>query len=158
MVDDIEPEGCKAMSVEDSCDGGRITVVPWVDPVVEARGFDPHSPYLELVWLPVIGPSTAWLLRRLVAGLRVHPEGYPVDLAELAAALGLSASTARRSPVQRSLQRLIQFHLAREVRPGVVGVRRKVGPVTAGQLARLPVALQQAHRRLTASAAMAEAS
>ncbi len=43
----------------------EITVKPWVDPVVEAHGFSPRSPYVETCWLPVLGPTATWLYRRL---------------------------------------------------------------------------------------------
>lgn len=30
---------------------------PWADPVVDVRGFDPRSQYVERYWLSVIGPT-----------------------------------------------------------------------------------------------------
>ena len=60
----------------------RVDVL--ADPVVEAVGFPVQHVYVELMWLPVIGPSTAWLLRRLGWWLEACPDGLTVQLAELA--------------------------------------------------------------------------
>ena len=64
-------------------------MVAWDDPVVESSGFDALSPYVELFWLPVLGPSATLLLRRLATGLRAKPEGFDLQLDEAAQALGL---------------------------------------------------------------------
>ena len=34
-----------------------VTIRPWVEPVVDARGHDPRSAYVERYWLGVIGPT-----------------------------------------------------------------------------------------------------
>ena len=57
---------------------------PWTDPVVDLVGFDATSAYVELCWLPTLGPSATWMLRRLAAGFKVNPDGYQVDLVQLA--------------------------------------------------------------------------
>src|SRR5919205_4035017 len=66
-----------------------MAVRPWPDPVIDALGHDPRSPYVERFWLPVLGPSTTWLLRLLAAELEVNPAGFELDLAEAAHVLGL---------------------------------------------------------------------
>ena len=69
----------------------RVRVRPWDDPLVDRRGHDPRSVYVEQFWLSVLGPTATWLLRRLVAGFDHHPDGYELDVAErgaLARALG----------------------------------------------------------------------
>ena len=67
-----------------------LIVLPWHDPVVEAVGYDARSVYVELFWLGILGPTSTWLLRRLVTGLDAYPDGYELDLAETANALGIS--------------------------------------------------------------------
>ena len=93
-----------------------VHVVPWVDPVIDALGFDPRSDYVELFWLGVVGPSTTWLMRRLVAGLDRAPEGFALDLAETAQAIGIGGNGGgaggRNSPFARTLVRACQFGLA----------------------------------------------
>src|SRR6478672_2190445 len=85
-----------------------LIVFPWPDPVVEAVGHDPRSPYVEHFWLGILGPSTTWLLRRMAAAFDVNPDGFELDLPETAGALGLSATSGRHSPFARTLQRCVQ--------------------------------------------------
>jgi hypothetical protein len=35
-----------------------LRIVTWLDPVADPHGVHPCSRYVELYWLPVIGPST----------------------------------------------------------------------------------------------------
>ena len=58
-----------------------MRVTPWHDPVVDRRGHDPRSAYVEQFWLGVLGPTATWLLRRLVAGFDHQPDGYELDVA-----------------------------------------------------------------------------
>ena len=58
-----------------------VHVTPWHDPVVDRRGHDPRSVYVEQFWLGVLGPTATWLLRRLVAGFDHQPDGYELDVA-----------------------------------------------------------------------------
>jgi hypothetical protein len=122
-----------------------IPVVPLDDPVVDGLGHDPDSPYSETYWLPVIGPTALWALRRLNRWLEAAPRGYPLPLAPLARELGLGDGTGRSSPVVRSLARLICFGLA-EIRGGQLMVRRKVPPLAQRHIRRLPDHLAEQHR------------
>ncbi|HET7486954.1 MAG TPA: hypothetical protein VFJ85_03435 [Acidimicrobiales bacterium] len=60
---------------------------------------DPAGFLAKRYWLGILGPSTTWLLRRLVDGLDAHPGGYDLDLTETARCLGLGtrAGATRRS-------------------------------------------------------------
>ena len=121
-----------------------MRVVAWVDPVVDALGFDPRSDYVELFWLGVIGPSTTWLMRRLAAGLDRSPEGFTLDLIETARALGIGGHGglgSRNSPFARTLVRACQFGLA-QPNGAQLAVRRRLPPLNARQLERLPTRLQ----------------
>jgi hypothetical protein len=121
-----------------------LIVYPWTDPVVDAVGHDPRSPYVEHFWLGILGPSTTWLLRRLAAAFDVNPDGFELDLPETAGALGLSATSGRHSPFARTLQRCVQFGLAQPHSRGLA-VRRKLPPLSQRQLGRLPTGVQEAH-------------
>src|SRR5205809_3125197 len=66
-----------------------LHVVPWPDDVIDALGPDPRSNYVEMFWLGTLGPSTTWLLRRMVAGFDSQPDGYELSLSETATCLGL---------------------------------------------------------------------
>jgi hypothetical protein len=122
-----------------------LRVVPWIDPIVEALGHDARSPYVERFWLPVLGPSTVWLLRRVAARFDSEPEGFTLDLATTAAELGLAEKTARTGPFVRSLIRSVQFNAAQPFGEGLA-VRRKLPYVPDRHIHRFPEALKAAHR------------
>lgn len=121
-----------------------LLVVRWDDNVVEALGYPVRSDYAEMYWLPVIGPSALWMLRRL-SGLH----GVEVGVATLARELGLGLGIGRHTPVVRTAARLITFGMA-DVVPrsdgDYLGVRLAVPPLTRRQLERLPDHLQTRHR------------
>jgi hypothetical protein len=121
-----------------------LIVMPWRDPVVEAVGFDARSAYVELFWLGILGPTSTWLLRRLVAGLDAYPDGYELDLAETANALGLSLTAGVHSPFVKALNRCIMFGVAHTSGRGIA-VRRQIPPLALRQLRKLPPHLQVAH-------------
>lgn len=123
----------------------ELTIVPWADPVIDELGHDPRSAYVEQFWLGVIGPSTTWLLRHLANGLEASPGGYRLPVADTARALGLGSPTGRHSPFMRSLHRACQFKLARW-HGDEIQVRRKLPPLSRGQVSKLPEAGQVAHR------------
>ncbi|MEZ5139831.1 MAG: hypothetical protein R2711_14025 [Acidimicrobiales bacterium] len=81
----------------------RIRVTPWHDPVVEAVGYDPRSPYVERFWLALLGPSTTLLLRRVAAALEVSPDGFDLDLDETARAIGLGMRAGANGPFLRAI-------------------------------------------------------
>jgi hypothetical protein len=124
-----------------------LHIRPWPDELIDSLGFDPRSSYVENFWLCALGPSTTWLLRRLVAGFDLNPDGYPLVLGETAQSLGLSDRGARKSAFVRAVTRTIKFDLAYAQGPDVLVVRRKLPPLTRRQVEQLPPALQTAHRQ-----------
>jgi len=124
---------------------GTLLVAPWSDPVIDTLGHDPRSTYVEQFWLPILGPTATWLLRRMAAGFDTAPEGFELDLADTARALGLGARGGRHSPFQRALGRCISFRLARREGQGALGVRRRIPPLTRRHLDRLPPSLGKLH-------------
>jgi hypothetical protein len=127
----------------------RFTVYAWRDPLAEASGFAPAHDYVELLWLPVVGPSGTWLYRRLNRIIGQH-DGVTVELANLAAAVGLSRTTGPHTPIQHTLARLVRFGLARNT-GSHLDVRASAPPLALRQLQRLPADLQAAHHRLVAA-------
>jgi hypothetical protein len=125
----------------------RLRIEPWPDPVIDEVGYDPRDVYVEWFWLSVLGPSTVWLLRRLVAGFDHAPEGFELDVPECAAVLGLNNNGGRNATFIRTLRRTCQFHLARRVDASTLQVRRRVPPLTRNQVLRLPPSLRDAHAR-----------
>ena len=123
-----------------------LSIRPWPDAVIDELGHDPRSGYVETYWLGILGPSTTWLLRRLVAELERHPAGYELVLADAALRLGLGHKVGRHGPFVNALTRLVQFDLAQPQGEGVLAVRRKVAPLTRRQVLRLSDELQAEHR------------
>lgn len=130
-----------------------VTIRPWGDEVLERIGFDPRSPYVERFWLGVIGPSVTWLMRRIASGFDAAPGGFEMPLAETARALGLGDPGGRNSAFFRTLNRMVQFDLARASGPAELQVMRRLPPLNRRQAARLSPALQEAHERWLTSAA-----
>jgi hypothetical protein len=122
-----------------------------VDPVVDRRGHDPRSAYVELFWLGVLGPTATWLLRRLVAGFDAQPDGYELDVPATARALGLSVTKGMASPFAKAVKRCIMFGVAHHVRDGWA-VRRRVPAIPQRHLVRLPDELQARHGDWTRTA------
>ena len=125
-----------------------LTIRPWPDDVIDALGFDPRSHYVETYWLGILGPSTTWLARRLVAGLEASPAGFELDLADTARCLGLGDKCGKHSPFVRSIERMVKFGVAQPHGPGELAVRRKIPPLNRRQVMRLPASLQAAHLAL----------
>lgn len=123
-----------------------LPIRPWPDGVIDALGHDPRSAYVERFWLGILGPSTTWLLRFLANGLDAAPEGFDLDLAATAQALGLGARGGRHSPFMRALSRCCQFDVAEARADGVLAVRRKLPPLNRRQIVRLPPDLAAAHQ------------
>ena len=127
-----------------------VTIRPWADDVLDRIGFDPRSPYVERFWLGIVGPSVTWLIRRIAAGFDASPEGFEMPLGDTARALGLGDPGGRNSAFFRTLNRMVQFELARVAGPAELLVMRRIPPLSRRQAARLSPALQEAHERWTA--------
>ena len=127
-----------------------LTVTSWDDPVVEAAGHHVRSVYVETFWLPALGPSATWVLRRLACWLEAATAPVSVELGDLAVELGLGGGVGRSSPIVRTLARLSQFQAAGPA-GDAYAVRRYLAPLPlrlASQLpSRLATALQQTDRK-----------
>ncbi len=137
---------CAQPSAPPSTDS--LTIRPWPDAVIDTLGHDPRSAYVETYWLGILGPSTTWLLRRLVAGLERSPSGFELPMADTARSLGLGDGRSRHSPFVRALARLVQFDVAQPQGETMLAVRRKLAPLTRRQVLRLPPSLQARHQAL----------
>jgi len=127
----------------------EIFISEWVDPVVNATGFDACGEYFETYWLGVIGPSATWVLRYLSRELEIFPNGYCLDLNDTASALGLAFRHGSGS-IERAIQRCATFGLVAQM-PQSLAVRKRIPPVTKRQLLRLPTTLQKSHGDLFAN-------
>ena len=126
-----------------------LRVMAWVDPVVDTSGHAVNDPYIEMFWLPVLGPTATWLFRRLVAGvLDDGVEFFDVDMGDLARSIGVAHTNGRHNPFARALQRCTMFGVAQTIalQPvHTVAVRRFLPALPQRHLHRLPEPLQVAH-------------
>ena len=125
----------------------HLTVVAWLDPVVEALGFPPNHPYSELVWTSTLGPSAVLAWRQLARTLAANPDGFLLDVADLGHSLGLGGTGAHAS-VRRTLRRLAVFGMASFVDERTYAVRRCIPPLSSSQLRRLSPQLNRLHGAL----------
>ena len=124
-----------------------LRVTRWHDPIVDERGYEPRSGYVERFWLPVIGPTASWIYRRLTDDLHAHPCGLDVDLSDLAAQMGLAHRPDRTRRFDRALERCIMFGLAQR-NGDTLAVRCYAPSVPRRFLERLPAHMVDDHDRL----------
>jgi hypothetical protein len=122
----------------------QATIRPWVDPVVDRRGHDPRSVYVERYWLGVIGPTATWIMRRFAECFDVNPDGFVLDLDHTATSMGLSFSKNVASPFGKALHRCVMFGIAQPTSDGF-SVRRRLPSVAQRHLKRLPDDVQAEH-------------
>ncbi len=123
-----------------------LFVEPWSDPVIDEIGHDPRSLYAERYWLPVLGPSTTWMLRRFASSLDDSPDGVELSVEELARGLGLGERLGPNAPFGRTLRRCVDFEMA-EWRGRALAVRRRLPALARRHLKRLPESLQVEHEK-----------
>lgn len=115
----------------------HLRAVPFDDTLVEARGHHPCGVYAERFWLPVIGPTSLVVLRRLSSYLTASPDGYPLAVVPFSRELGLGKGVGIGAPVVRTFARLVFFrHVV--IVGEALGVRRKIAPLNRMQASRLP--------------------
>ena len=122
-----------------------LHVESWSDPVVDELGVDPRGSYTERFWLPVLGPSTIWFLRRIADRLDDEPEGFDLDLADAARCLGVGMRGGRNAPILKTVERCCRFGAARMYGHTNIEVRRRLAPLNRAQTERLPESLQTEH-------------
>lgn len=79
--------------------------------VGRVAGHEPDSHYVERFWLPVLGPSTTWLIRLLNLHLERDGDDARLSIADAGYALGLGERPGRHSPLLRALGRAADFDL-----------------------------------------------
>jgi hypothetical protein len=124
----------------------RITFVALDAPDAERLTFGPVSTYLEYCLLPLIGPSS-YLLYRRVAALVARAGEAVVDVGQLSANLGLGAKTGPKSPIFKALARLELFGLGAWRQPDRYAVRLAVAPLAERRARRLPEPARTIHNR-----------
>ena len=122
-----------------------LTLVAFPDPVVERFGHRPGSPYVEFVWLGILGPSTTFAWQRLARQAAAMPS-TKIDITDLSVSLGLGESLARNAVVSRTLARLVSFDAARR-QGDTLAVRLALPDLPERRLTRLSYSARLAHER-----------
>jgi hypothetical protein len=130
-----------------------LVLSPMIDTTYDRVGFPLDHPYIENVWLPVLGPTSVLLLRRAGTLLEEHPNGVRLDLVELSRSFGLGPKpgveeVGRHAPIRRTLDRVVQFRLGSWLGDDRLGVYTKVPAVSRSQAERLPESVRVVHDRL----------
>lgn len=125
-----------------------FTPVDHPDERVQRIGFDLTDPYVEQCWSSVVGPSSTLLLRRLPT-LWISRVPAEVGASDLSRSLGLGIGVGERSRLANTLNRLVQFRLAKPSLDGTgFDVYRQVAPLSPRQLERVPEWTRGTHDRL----------
>lgn len=131
----------------------HLHLIPWDSPTTQHLGHDIRDrdtppgapPYVETFWLPFLGPSLVWLLRRTAAWLDT-PDTPPIPTALLAKQLGLGEHTGRNSTLANTLDRGERYKL---VRIGATGetlrVATRLAPIPHKHLRQLHPIIQTLH-------------
>jgi len=122
-----------------------LTLTAWHDPLVEAHGFGPRSPYVEGVWAGVLGPSAILCYRRLGPFVELGLDDLDVDVVDLAVSLGLGEGTGRHAAITRTLTRLVAFDVARWLPDGRYALRRALVPLPEARARRLSLSARLFH-------------
>lgn len=126
----------------------RFGVIPWEGGQRPGPTHDPRSAYVETFWLPIVGPSTTLLLRRLADEFDAQPGGFEIEAAALSRDIGLGPRIDHRSSFGRTLDRSERFRLVRLDGP-LLHVRRRL-PGLGNRLAgKLSPRLRALHRSWT---------
>lgn len=122
----------------------EITIVQWRDPLVEQHGYDMRGIYVERFWLPVLGPTCTFLLRRVAENFDSRPDGFVVNLEEIGAQLGVAYNESPHNALTRAFTRTALFGFAQHtVHHGreCVAMRRVAPPLAQRHIKRLPASL-----------------
>ncbi len=130
-------------------DHTEVNIAAWNEPGVDHVGFDARSQYAELFWLPILGPSTMWLLRHIAQRFDHEPTGFVLDITTTASALGIGAAKGKHSAFHRSINRLVSFDMGYTIDDSTIGVRRVLPQLHVGQVRRLTPSAQRLHREMT---------
>ncbi len=125
--------------------GTSLRILRWRDPILDRHGFGVDSEYAELFWLPTLGPSALWLLRRVAALLTDVNDSVTIDSELLGTMLGLRYGNIRDSLIEKTVRRCIYFSVARPTGTDSIAFKTALGPLSQRQLERLPEPLRALH-------------
>jgi hypothetical protein len=124
----------------------QLHVTSWDDKLAEERGYPADSGFVEIFWLPLLGPSATCLFRRLNLYLETSRGGMTMEMNDLGRELGLGTADSRHAPLPRAISRLVRFGLAKRSASGQLALRRTVDPLSQHLFESLPAEIQETYR------------
>lgn len=116
-------------------DTGQRTLTVLVAPG-DPTGYPIAHPYIENLYLPIIGPSTYVLLRLLDRLADQHPDTFAIGLDDLAHRIGLGNNGAANRTTH-TIDRLCAYRLAARTEPDTIVFPRHLPALSNRQLDRL---------------------
>lgn len=104
-------------------------------------------PYIDTLWLPVLGPTAIAALRLIDRLAASNPDRFTLTLDQLGHRIGLAGKAAPQRAA-RTIDRLIRFHVAVTVSPDEIIVPLRLPPLSNRQLDRLPPYIARLERGL----------
>jgi len=102
----------------------------------DPTGYPIAHPYVENLYVPIIGPSTYVLLRLLDRLAHQNPDMFTIALDDLAHRIGLGSNgTANRTT--HTIDRLCAYRLAARIQPDTIVFPRRLPALSSRQLDRL---------------------
>lgn len=120
-----------------------ITLSAWDDPAAKRWGHDMRSVYVETYWLPILGPTSVWLARRLAMVVQAA-DHIDIDMADLALSHGLQPDLGAMGALAKSWRRLVDFGVIRGSGTSYEA-RTHMPALDAKGIARLPAFLRELH-------------
>ncbi len=110
--------------------------------------------YFEVVYGPLIGPTSVLLARALVRHTADAGGETSIDPAQLAREVGIRAGSSeplgKGSQLAKSLRRLSHHRIVIDLGDGVLGIATRVPLLSEDSLPKLPEAAQRFHRAFEA--------
>jgi hypothetical protein len=119
-----------------------LTIRAWDDPLTDSHWHHPLSVYVELFWLPVLGPSATWLVRRSAIFLLGNEGGFTADRDWMSTSLGLGAG----SGLTFAVERCVRFGVAKRLGAHRIAMRRMMPPLPGEYADRLDPMMSELHR------------
>lgn len=127
------------------------------DPAVDAGGFPLAHAYLRECWSPLLGRAATSLVERLPAVWRAGTVAS-VDRPKLASELGLRQASLWGKPVERTLDRLVEYGFAEWIPfidrglpkhdRGEIAIYTRMSPLGDHDLEQVPSAVRARHEEL----------
>ncbi len=116
-----------------------ILIVERLLPDIEQVVFHAASAYVEVCYLPILGPTATWLYRRL-AGMLAYSDFLELESVCLAQEMGVGTGNGKNSRLWSATSRLVRFEVAHWVADRLL-VTMAVPPLSPGQRSRLTTRL-----------------